>query len=124
MAGALVPVVMVPRYTTLVGQPFGAFTTVPVEVTDPGRAILTLWRGPVRSGVTFTVACEESADQEVWSTCSGTSILTQSTLAANTEKVVMATLKRRWLRMRIAFSNPSGAQMTCWGVGHLDRREP
>jgi hypothetical protein len=123
MAGSLVPLVMLPRYTTLVGQLFGAFTTVPVEVADYQKAILTLWRGPIRAGATFNLACEESGDREAWTTCSGTSILTQSTLPENDDKVVTATLTKRWFRMRIALTNPSGAQATFWAVGHLERRE-
>jgi len=43
MAGELVPLVLLPRYSSYVGA--STFTTIGMEVTDYANAIVNVWRG-------------------------------------------------------------------------------
>ena len=72
MAGELVPLVLLPRYTTYGGD--STFTTIAMDVTDYETAIVNVWRGKLigtAPGIGFTF--QESTDQVTWSTCTGTS---------------------------------------------------
>jgi len=124
MAGEQVPVVMLPRYTTLTGAT--TFTTIALDVTDYEKAVLNLWRGKIPTDAAFKVTCQESADQEVWSSCSGTNVVDFSP-AAETEGQAAATLKKRWFRIKIVLeSNPPGSPYplaTCWVLGFLEERQ-
>jgi hypothetical protein len=126
MAGTLVPVVMFPRYSSFAGR--NLYTTIPIDVTDYSRAILTCWRGPLKEPVDagMSFGCEESSDQETWVGCAGTN--TSFDPGDGTEGVADATLKRRWFRLVLNLSSDAPHQnlldVTCWAVGHLERREP
>ena len=116
MAGELVPVVMVPRYTTFCGQT--SFYTIAMDVTRYEIASLVAWRGPlVGTAPTFEVACEESTDGFVWATCGGTNVSAYDP-GANTEGPITASLSRRYFRLKITLggTNPVG---TCWVTGSL-----
>jgi len=119
MAGVLVPVVMMRRFTTLVGV--GSFSTVAIEVKDYEKAILSAWRGPVLFGATASFNVEESTDQKDWTLCSGASADWDP--GEDTEGQVTATLTKRWLRVRAAQAGPS-PRVSCWVLGFLERREP
>jgi len=118
MAGDLVPLVMMPRYTTLSGAM--DFTTIGMEVADYTAAILNVFRGPVSDSGTFAVNFEESTDQQTWSTCSGTS--TDYDPGSGTEGQVTATLKKRWFRVRVTLTG-TGATVSCWMLGFLEMRQ-
>jgi hypothetical protein len=118
MAGTLVPLVMLPRYSTYAGA--NTYTTIGMDVTDYERAILNVWRGTMTgSAPTFAISFEESTDQEVWSTCTNGS---GGDPGANTEAQYTPDLKKRWFRVKlvIAGTNPVG---TCWAIGFLEQRE-
>ena len=128
MAGMLVPLVMLPRYSSFAGiNDFTSFTTIPVDATDYSRAILTCWRGPLKepTGASMAFTCQESSDQETWFTCAGTNVSFDP--GEGVEGVADATLKRRWFRMRVSLSGTGpdhGGLVACWAVGHLVKREP
>ena len=124
MAGRLVPLVLLPRYTTLAGQPGGPgyYTTVPIEVDAYSRAILTVWRGKMRAATDFSFTCWESTDQVAWEECAGDNA-EDFDPGAEAEGVVKATLTRRWLRLGVIVAGLADAQATCWAVGHLEERE-
>src|SRR5262245_55192177 len=105
MAGELVPVVMMPRYTTFASASTDQdFTTIAMDVTQYQSAILNVWRTAlIGSSPDFKVYFEESTDQVAWSTCSGTSG-SGETLSNATEAQFVATLKRRWFRIRVRLS--------------------
>jgi len=123
MPGSLVPLVMLPRYTTYTGQV--EFTTIGMDVTKYETAILSVWRGRLGGAGTVQITCEESTDSGgvagSWSPCSGTN--TQNfDPGEEAEAQVTATLTKRWFRLRVALTG-TNPQVTCWAVGFLEDRE-
>ena len=118
MAGELVPLVLVPRYTTLVGA--GTFTTIGMEVPDYSTAIVNVWRGTIigTSG-TFDAKFEESTDQINWTTCTNG---TGGDPGANTEAQYTPSLNKRWFRIKITTTGTDVA-VTLWAIGFLEMRE-
>lgn len=114
-AGELVPLVMLPRYSTFHGAT--DFTTIAMDVTEYQNAILNVWRGP--SAGTFGITFEESTDQDTWKTCDNTTALSDP--GAGLEAQYTAYLNRRWFRVKVTVggTNPS---VTCWAVGYLESR--
>ena len=119
MAGELVPLVMLPRYSTYVGA--STFTTIAMDVTEYQTAILNVWRGRLIASTTFAVTCKESTDQVTWSTCAGTNVSSYDP-GQETEGQVTATIKKRWFRLEIVLGG-TDPQATCWAVGFLEERE-
>jgi hypothetical protein len=122
MAGVQVPLVMVPRFATYAGEE--TFTTIPMDVTDFQAAILNVWRAALVANTTFQVTAQESADQAVWSTCSGTNCSNYD--PGSNEGQLSATLKKRWFRLKLVLGISSGSpypMATCWAVGFLEERE-
>lgn len=122
MAGELTPLVMLPRFTTLAGA--ATFTTIAMDVTDYQTAILNFWRGKMVANTTFAVTCEESTDQETWTTCAGTNC-SGFDPGELTEDQASATLKKRWFRLKVVLAGTGGAypEATCWAVGFLEDRQ-
>lgn len=119
MAGELVPLVLLPRYTTYAGT--GNFTTIGMDVTEYDSAIINMWRGPaVGTGVTFGATFEESTDQDNWTTCGNTTA--NSDPGASTEAQYKPTLTKRWFRVKVAVAG-AGPVVSCWAIGHLVMRE-
>ena len=120
MKGALVPVVFLPRYTTLLE--FDTFTTVPLDVQPYCRGAITLWRGPLPApsgSPTFEAMFEDSHDAVNW-----TELAAVPELATDQPMVVSFLLNRRWLRLRVAL-DAGGSPVpgvTCWAVGMLEER--
>jgi hypothetical protein len=124
MAGLYVPLVMIPRFTSYVGA--GTYTTAPLEVSEYGSFVLTVWRGPLvgnpANGAGLSLVFEQSDDAEIWSAFSGISAIT----TANTNSVATTDLTMRWLRARMTLTEDSTnhvVAMTCWASGNLVRRE-
>ena len=124
MAGRQVPLVMFPRYTTLVGET--TFTTIAMDVTDYQGARLSVWRGEIPADSAFKLTCQESTDQLVWSNCSGTSVVDYDP-GQEVEGQSVPALKKRWFRIQIVLesNNPTNPypQVTFWVVGFLEERE-
>jgi hypothetical protein len=120
MAGELVPLVMLPRYSSYNGA--GDFTTIGMEVTDYTSAILNVWRGPFNGSGTVAFSCEESTDQTNWTTCSGTNVAGYDP-GQNNEGQAVATLKKRWFRVKVAVAGTGAIGVTCWAIGFLEQRE-
>jgi hypothetical protein len=118
MAGELVPLVLLPRYTTFVGA--GTFTTIGMEASNYSKSIVGVWRGAMLgAGPTFAVSFEESTDQNSWSVCSGGSSADPGT---DTEAQYQPTITKRWFRIKVVLggSNPAAS---CWAIGFLELRE-
>ena len=117
MAGLLVPVVFLPRFTGLIGST--GFYTLPIDVAAYYELRLSLWRGPiVGTGTNFGVTASESIDREHWSAIAGGSNLDPGT--DDEEEYVLA-LSKRWLRLlvQVGGTNPG---TTCWAAGYLVKR--
>lgn len=119
MAGELVPLVMIPRFSTYCGN--DVFSTIAMDVTEYQAAILNVWRNTGVSTTTLTLQFQESTDGVVWSNCT-TVPAAPHTPAAGTETQYEVTLKKRWFRMT-AQPNSASSVVTCWAVGFLEQRE-
>lgn len=117
MAGILVPLVLIPRYTTLSGNT--TFTTIGMDVTEYEKAIVSYWRSSGVSAGTPTATFEESMDQLNWTTCSGGPYTDPG---ANTETQFQPVLTKRWFRISITLVNANSA-CTFWCIGFLMQRE-
>ena len=118
MAGELVPLVLIPRYTTLVGA--NTYTTIGMEVTDYSKALVNVWRSTmIGTSGTFGCQFEESTDQETWTVCSGG---TGGDPGADTEDQYTPVLAKRWFRIKITTTGTNAA-VTMWAIGFLELRE-
>jgi len=122
MAGEYVPLVMIPRFTTLAGTPTGGFATIGLDVTAYANATLNTYMGPLM-GTTGTtkIFFEESTDQTSWKVCSGGDVAGDN-LTENDETSRTVALARRWFRVRIVHPNADNLA-TYWSMGFLERRE-
>jgi hypothetical protein len=118
MAGELVPLVLLPRFTTLAGEQ--DLYTVAMDVTAFEKALVNVWRGAML-GTTpeFRVTFQESTDQFNWFTCGNTTANYQVT--ASTETQFQPEFTKRWFRLKVTLVD-SGAVATCWAVGFLEER--
>jgi hypothetical protein len=125
MAGELVPLVLIPRYTTLAGGT-PDFTTIGMDVTEYESAIVNFWCGDlIASAGSTSLTFEESTDQNTWSNCAMTTGTNPDTsVTANSETQYVATLSKRWFRIKIELPSnaPQDAVQTFWAVGFLQER--
>ena len=127
MAGELVPLVMLPRYTTYAGKITSPstdyFTTIAMDVTQYESAILNVWRGKIVAATTnsFTVWFEESTDQVTYSACAGSNP-SGDAVTENAETQFTLTLKKRWFRMKVLLGAADNVA-SCWAVGFLEERQ-
>ena len=119
MAGDYVPLVLIPRYTSYVGA--GVFTTIGMEVQDYSKAVVNVWRGNMTGTTpTFGVTFEESTDQSTWTTCGGTTAMSDP--GAVTEAQYTAVLTKRWFRVSLTLGGTDPA-VSAWALGFLEMRE-
>lgn len=121
-----VPVVLVPRSTTLAGAIGGSdgFTTVALDVTAFSRAVVTVWRGvvigdpPPPMTDPFEIVFEESTDRVTWATCAGSPVIQP---VENVQLGCTVTLAKRWFRVRIVLAQANNVA-SCWVAGFLEKR--
>ena len=117
MAGELTPLVLLPRYTTYVGQ--STFQTIAMDVTEYENAVVNAWRGKLTgSGPTIAMELQESSDQVNWTVCSGGASFDPGQEAEVQRTAVLA---KRWFRIQVTLGGTSPAG-TCWAVGFLEQR--
>lgn len=120
MAGELVPLVMLPRYSSFAAAATTDFITIAMDVTEYERAILNLWQATMTAGNAAVYYFEESTDGLAWTECSG--VTQPVSLTPGTESQFKPDLNKRWFRIRVRLTGSSAA-VTCWAVGFLERRE-
>ena len=121
--GRMTPVILLPRFTTLLGQDRDEFLTLPIDVTAFESARITLWRATLQgTGVDLasTFFFDESTDRDTWTACEGT--IPSQYLPANTELVVEFGFGRKWFRLRVRLNGTDPAA-TCWAQGFFIRRQ-
>jgi len=117
--GELVPLVLLPRYTSYVGA--STFVTIAMDVTEYQTAIVNIWRGKLTgSSPTILLTFQESTDQVNWTTCAGTNVAAYDP-GQETEGQASATIAKRWFRVQVVLGGTSPAG-TCWAVGFLEQR--
>lgn len=122
MAGAESALVLIPRFTSFVGE--GEFATAPLDVSAFGSAQIELWRGPLvgsSSGATFRAYLEESLDGVSWQP---PSLSAQAHDPGPSASLVLSHIfSLRWFRIRVVLAvTPPGTGkpvVTCWAEGML-----
>lgn len=123
MTGSLVPIVVLPRFTSYVGA--GSYTTepLPMEGFDKGR--VTFWRGPLVGGAAsdpFRTYFEESQDAVTWTEAGTTP--SQPVTAANTVGGFEVLFRKKWFRIRVELAADANGVVgiSLWMVGELEQR--
>lgn len=120
LEGELIPLVMIPRYTTYTGA--DTFVTAPLEVSAYDTAILSFWTSDLAGDdTTCEAALEESHDAYSWDQI-GSPLAGDHPAVVNTRD-----LTKRWMRMRItltAGNTDAFVAISCWAVGSLQKRLP
>lgn len=118
MAGELVPLVLIPRYSSYCGA--HDFTTIAMDVTEYQSAIVNVWRSEMSgTSPTFSITFEESTDQDNWTTCNNG---TGGDPGQNTEQQYTPDLKKRWFRAKVTLTGTQPVA-SLWGVGFLELRQ-
>ena len=118
MAGELVPLVLIPRYSSYCGA--YNFTTIAMDVTEYQNAIVNVWRSELAgTGSAFQISFEESTDQDTWTTCTNGS---GGDPGQNTEAQYTPELKKRWFRAKVALTGTQPVA-SVWAVGFLELRQ-
>ena len=107
-----VPLVLLPRYTTLAGP--HTFTTTPIPVVDYAELEVAVWRGLIVGAGSVGFEMQESMDLATWYGIGG------SDPGEDTEIIVTASITRAWLRARIAVIG--SCTVSWYGLGALFRR--
>ncbi len=123
MKGEMVPLILIPRYTTYVGNQDEGFPSVPMEMTAYEDGEVVFWRGELLTsgGVTPDVRfhLEASMDAVAW-----TPISTGATgmpIPAKTPVSVGVGFSKKWFRVRtVLYGNE--ATVSCWAIGQVNTR--
>ena len=108
MQGSMVPVVLLPRFTTFVGG--GSHATAPLDVTDFDRLVVDFGRGGILGGGSISCEFQGSHDGVAWFALD----------SVGSAADVRLDLTRRWLRVVVTLAG--GQAVTCWCAGQLRRR--
>ena len=120
MPGQLVPLVLLPRFTTYSGD--DDYSTIGMDVTAYSSAIINIWRNTlVGTSGNPDFFLEESSDQVSWSLCTVTGATQPLHGTAGQEVQYVAALTKRWFRIRVALPNANNIG-TCYAVGFLEER--
>jgi hypothetical protein len=117
MAGVMVPLVLLPRYTCYSGADI--FTTNPFDVSAYANVVLNMWRSAM-FGTTplFKVTFQESTDLVTWFTMGGTTV--DYELDPDVEEQFTAAVTKRWFRLKVQLTGATPVA-TCWAVGSLEQ---
>jgi hypothetical protein len=117
MPGRRDPIVLVPRFTTLLGPE--VYHGPPRPVRAWSRADLVFWRSPFHGATpTLTFKVEVSSDLVVWETAPGGDVVIPS---PNTEASFEVTLAKPWMRYAAVLGG-TGSGVTLWVEGFAIRR--
>src|SRR5262245_44268921 len=117
MAGTLVPLVLLPRYSTYAGV--NTWLTIGMDVTEYEKAIVTFYQGPSVNLSSLTIDFQESTDQVTWTSCAGGAFTAPG---ANSETQFSPQISKRWFRISLTTTGANNV-LTCWCVGFLMVRE-
>jgi len=129
MAGETVPVVLLPKTTTLSGCIMSGegFTTVAMDVTPYAGASVTAWRGhvvgtvPVSPADPFELYFEQSNDRQSWIECPGSPVGTPGHPGENNAQSYYLLFFMRWFRVRVKLYDADNV-VSCWILGSLEQR--
>jgi hypothetical protein len=118
MAGRNVPVVIFPRYTTLIGGM--PFPTAPIPVAAYSSIFLDFWHGFIAGGFPLGIYFNESNDGQVWTVCDGGP---WAVPVAPSELALTAKLSKAWFQFVVIPAGGPAASVTCWAQGFFELRE-
>lgn len=121
MKGELVPVVLIPRFTSYFGT--SEYATVAMDVTAFSSGVATFWRGKLAGGGTFKLYTETSHDGYAWFgyPIGGGGLPTPWDPGDDASVTVAIDVTRRFFRIRIVLTG-SDPGVTCWMAGMLEYR--
>ncbi len=119
MAGKYVPLVVLPRFSTFVGN--GIYWTQPIPVAAYYALSLNVWRGAMNgSGAPATsVQFQESNELSSWEATAGTG---GGVVPPMVETQYRPLLSRAWFRMGVVISGTNPG-VTCYAIGFAELRE-
>lgn len=111
-----VPLVLLPRYSTLAGA--STFSTTAVRVDDYDEAQVFVWRGLLAATCTFRITLQDSMDQQLWTD------LFMGDPGAETEATYTVPLTRLWFRAQVVLGGtpPAFPSVSCYALGFLVSR--
>jgi hypothetical protein len=113
--GEVDKVILLPRYTTLVGAT--DFITAPINVRPYATANISVWRGEILgTNDSFTLIVQESPDLTEWKT------LESFSTSAGDEDTEAVAFTMDWIRVKVTLTG-SDPSVSCWCVGEFARRE-
>jgi hypothetical protein len=119
MAGRNVPLVVLPRFSTFVGN--GLYWTQPIPVAAYDAITINAWRGLMNGAgpPSTSLQFQESNDLSAWSATLGTS---GGVLPPSVETQYRPLLSKAWFRMGIVLAGTDPG-VTCYAVGFAELRE-
>jgi hypothetical protein len=125
--GALVPAVLLPRFTGLVGP--GSYATAPIRVVEFSGGQVTFWRGPLVGGAGLEAYIEEATvpDAEAGAWTEVATSVAQPVTADDAVDNIELTFTKEWMRVRIELANHPVdfvVGLTVYMTGVLVRRVP
>ena len=116
MAGVLLSLVMIPRFSTYLGPQF--YYGFALDVTAFDALTLSMWSGPQPGGATnVSLVIEGSVDRTSW-----IGVNTAWGLLPGVETQQSLDLTVPWIRSFLSVQGPNSA-VTCWAQGSLSKRE-
>ena len=119
MAQTVTPAVLVPRFTTFVGEQ--SFFTLPIDVSAFQKGYISVWHGDMLGTNTPKTLFNflESTDRVIWSSISGASAIDPG---PGIEEQVEFDISKRWLQLSVELKGTNPAT-TCWVAGYFRNRE-
>jgi hypothetical protein len=123
MIGRQVPFILIPRYTSYIGQ--GVYLSAPVDVSAYADAIVTVWRGKLVGGGTIKFVYQLSTDAASWADWLPGPPDPAFDPGENTALTVGFACTQKWARMKVTLTEDGEPQaVTCWASGLLTERVP
>jgi hypothetical protein len=117
-SGRYVPLVVFPRFTSLVGTQVNSSLPVPVSAYE--GANIVVWRGVlIGTAPTFQAFFAESNDQQFWTQVDGGAAADPG---AGLELTFNLRFTKAWMKMEVLMGG-TGPGCTCWAQGYLQLRE-
>jgi hypothetical protein len=117
MSGRNVPVVLLPRYTSLIGG--GSYPQLAIPCSAYEKLAVTFWMGVGVGPPGLTLAWRESNDLVTWTQCGGGGLVSPT---PNADLPSVVTLTKAWFQLVVILAAANGGA-TMWCEGFFQLRE-